>query len=170
MPAATQGDPMGNVANQFLDKQGLKETTEGVLAIYPDKPVEPGTSWSEKKTLTAGFARIEESKYTLQKREGGIATVGATSTFRANPEAPPMEAQGMKMRLDLAGTAETTIRIVEATGLIQMEQSRAQLKGEIKVGDAGQGQPMMAIPMTIDVNTKVEMSEKMWETTPSATK
>jgi hypothetical protein len=168
MPAGAEGNPMGNVANQFLDKQGLKETTESLLAVYPDKPVDPGASWSEKKTLTAGFARIEESKYTLQKREGGIATIGVTSTFRANPESAPMEAQGMKMRIDLAGTGETTIRLAEATGLIQMEQSRAQLKGDVKVGEPSQ--PMMTIPMTIDVNTKVEIGEKMWETAPPATK
>jgi hypothetical protein len=170
VPAGAQGGPMDNVANQFLDRQGLKETTESLLAVYPDKPVEPGASWTEKKTLTAGFGRIEESKYTLQKREGGIATIGVTSTFRANPEAAPMEAQGMKMRLDLAGTGEDTIRIVEATGLIQMEQGRGQLKGEIKVGESDQGPPMMTIPMTIDVNTKVEMGEKMWETAPPAAK
>jgi hypothetical protein len=70
----------------------------------------------------------------------------------------------------MSGTGEGTIRIVEATGLIQMAQGRGQLKGEIKVGDTDQGQPMMAIPMTIDTNTKVEMSEKMWETAPSTAK
>lgn len=170
VPGAAEGGPMGNVANQFLDKQGLKETTESLLAVYPDKPVEPGASWTQKETLTAGFGRIEESKYTLQKQEAGIATIGATSTFRANPDAAPMEAQGMKMRIDMSGTGEATIRVVEATGLIQMEQGRAQLKGEIKIGDSGQGQPQMVIPMTVDANTKVEMSEKMWETAPGATK
>jgi hypothetical protein len=170
MPAGAEGSPMGNVANQFLDKQGLKETTENLLAIYPDKPVEPGASWSEKKTLTAGFERTEESKYTLQKQEAGIAIIGIASTIRANPEAAPRETQGMKMQIDLSGPGEGTIRMVEATGLIQIAQGRGQLKGEIKVGDSGQGQPMMAIPMTIDTNTKVEMSEKMWETVPSATK
>jgi hypothetical protein len=170
IPAGAEGGPMGNVANQFLDKQGLKEATESLLAVYPGKPAEPGASWSEKETLTTGFGRIEESKYTLQKEEAGIATIGVASTIRANPDAPPMETQGMKMRIDMSGTGEGTIRIVEATGLIQMAQGRGQLKGEIKVGDTDQGQPMMAIPMTIDTNTKVEMSEKMWETAPSTAK
>jgi hypothetical protein len=63
----------------------------------------------------------------------------------------------------VSGSQEATIRIVEATGLIQMEQGRQQLKGEIKVGDSAQGQPMMAIPMVLDTSSKVEMSEKMWE-------
>ena len=163
VPAGAEAGPMGNITNQFLDKQGLKEATESLLAVYPDKPVEPGASWSEKETLTAGFGRIEESKYTLQKQEAGIATIGVTLTFRANPDAAPMEAEGMKMRIDMSGTGEATIRVVEATGLIQMEQGRAQLKGEIKVGDSGQGQPMMTIPMTIDANTRVEMSDKPLE-------
>ena len=54
-----------------------------------------------------------------------------------------MDVQGMKLRMDLSGSQEATIRIVEATGVIQMEQGHQQLKGEIKVGDSAQGQPMM---------------------------
>jgi hypothetical protein len=163
LPPGADTGPMGNVAATFLDKQGVKEMTEGVMAVFPDKPVEPGQSWSEKRVLTMGFGRIEESKWTLQKQEAGVAMIGQTSTIRSNPDAPPLDAQGMKLRFDVSGSHEATIRIVEATGLVQMDQGRQQLKGEIKVGDSAQGQPVMAIPMIFDTNSKVEMSEKMWE-------
>ena len=146
-----------------MDKQGVKEMTESLMAVYPDKPVEPGQSWSEKRILTAGFGRIEEAKWTLQKQEAGVATIGETATIRSNPDAPPLDAQGMKLRFDVSGTQEATIRIVEATGLIQTEQSHSQLKGEIKMGDSAQGQPMMTIPTVFDTTSKVEMSEKMWD-------
>jgi hypothetical protein len=163
MPPGAQAGPMSNLAGVFLDKEGVKETTENLMAVYPDKPVEPGQSWNEKKTLKTGFGRIEESKWTLQKQEAGVAILGLTSTLRSDPSAPPMDTQGMKLRFDISGTEDGTIRIAEATGLIQMAQGRQQLKGEIKVGDSGQGQPMMAIPVVLDTTTKVEMSEKMWE-------
>ncbi|MCX5646725.1 MAG: DUF6263 family protein [Phycisphaerae bacterium] len=163
LPPGAEAGPMGNVAAAFLDKQGVKEMTENLMSVYPDKPVEQGQSWSEKKVMTTGFGRIEESKWTLQKQEAGVATIGQTSTIRSNPAAPPLDAQGMKLRFDVSGSQEATIRIVEATGLIQMEQGHQQLKGEIKVGDSAQGQPMMAIPSTFDTTSKVEMSEKMWE-------
>lgn len=163
LPPGAEAGPMGNVAATFLDKQGVKEMTEGQMAIYPDKPVESGQSWSEKRVLKAGFGRIEESQWTLQKQEAGVATIALTATIRSDPSAPPMDAQGMKLRFDMSGSGEGTIRIVEATGLIQMEQDHQQLKGEIKVGDSAQGPPMMAIPSTFETKSKVEMSEKMWD-------
>jgi hypothetical protein len=163
LPPGAEAGPMGNVAAAFLDKQGVKEMTEGVMAVYPDKPVEQGQSWSEKRVLTMGFGRIEESKWTLQRREAGVATIGQTSTIRSNPDAPPVDAQGMKLRFDVSGSQEATIRIVEATGLIQIDQGHQQLKGEIKLGDSAQGPPMMAIPSIFDTTSKVEMSEKMWD-------
>lgn len=167
MPPGAEDSPMGNVTKTFLDKQGIKEMTEGLMAVYPDKPVEPGQSWSEKRILKGGFGRIEESKWTLQKQEAGIATIGMTGVVRSDPGAPPTDMQGMKLRFDLSGSQEATIRIVEATGVIQMDQGHQQLKGEIKVSDSAQGQPMMVIPTAIETKSKVEMSDKMWE---SATK
>jgi len=162
MPPGAEAGPMSNITTTFLEKQGIKEMTEGLMAVYPDKPVEPGQSWSEKRVLTVGFGRIEESKWTLQKQEAGIATIGLTATLRSNPEAPPMDAQGMKLRIDVSGIQEATIRIAEATGLIQMEQGHQQLKGEIKVGDSAQGQPMMTMPVVFDTTSKTEISDKMW--------
>jgi len=165
LPPGAPSGPAGNMIAPFTEKQGVKEVTEGMLAIYPEQAVEPGQSWSDKRTLSRGFSRIEESKWTLQKRENGVATIAGTTTIRTDPEAPPMENQGMKMRFDLSGTQENTIQIAEATGLIQMHQARQQLKGDIKIGDSGQGQPAMAMPMTIESNNKVEMSDKPLEGT-----
>lgn len=163
LPPGAEAGPMGNISAAFLDKQGVKEMTEGQMAVYPDKPVEQGQSWSEKRVLKTGFGRIEESKWTLQKQEAGVATIALTASIRSDPAAPPMDVQGMKLRFDVSGSQEATIRVVEATGLIQMEQGHQQLKGEIKVGDSAQGPPMMVIPSTFETKSKVEMSEKMWD-------
>jgi hypothetical protein len=163
LPPGGDAGPMSNAASTFLEKNGVKEMTESLMAVYPEKPMEPGQSWTEKKTLTAGFGRIEEAKWTLQKQEAGIATIGVTGTIRSNPDSPPMEMQGMKLRFDVSGTQEATVRVAEATGLIQSEESHQQLKGEVKVGEGAQ--PMMTIPTTIDTKSKVEISDKMWEST-----
>lgn len=109
MPPGAEAGPMGNIVSTFMEKPGIKEMTESLMAVYPDKPVEVGQSWSEKKILTVGFGRIEEIKRTLQKQEAGVATIGQTATIRSNPEAPPMDVQGMKLRMDLSGTEEATI-------------------------------------------------------------
>jgi hypothetical protein len=164
LPPGAEATPMGFVTATLLDKTGVKEATEGLMAVYPDKPVDSGQSWNEKRVLKAGFGRIEEIKWTLQKEAAGVATIGQAATIRSDPAAAPMEVQGMRIRMDLSGNEEATIQIAEATGLLQMEQGRQQLKGEMKIGDAAQDQPMMPIPTVLDMKTRVEMSEKMWQT------
>jgi hypothetical protein len=164
MPPGAEAGPMGNIVSTLVEKQGIKETTESMMGFYPDKPVEVGQSWSEKKTLTTGFGRIEEVKWTLQKQEAGVATIAQTTTFRSDPAAPPMDVQGMKLKMDVSGTGEATIRVAEATGLLQMEQGHSLIKGEIKMGEAAPGQPPMSIPITFDTTSKTEISDKMWET------
>ena len=133
------------------------------MAIYPDKPVEPGQSWSEKESPED---RIRENRRVQVDPAEAGGRHGDHRADRDDPvrsRAPPMDAQGMKLRFDVSGSQDATIRIVEATGLIQREQGRQQLKGEIKIGDSAQGQPMMTIPTAFDTTSKVEMSEKMWE-------
>jgi hypothetical protein len=162
LPPGAEADPALGTLAAYLDKKGLKEATEGIWGIYPDKPVELGESWSKKRVVSPAFELTIESRWTLQKREAGFAMIGTTGSARSNPDTP-METGGMKMRFDLAGTQAGTMRMEEATGLIVLAQARQQLKGEIKVGDAAQ--PMMAIPVVFDTTVKLEMSDKMWEPT-----
>jgi hypothetical protein len=158
-PGADQSLGMSPAA-MFLDKKSVKETIGANLAIYPDKPVELGQSWSKKQTITAGFGIITDSKWTLQKREGGVDIIATTATLRSDPNSPPMQAGGMTMKFDIAGTAEGALRVEEATGLILSDQSRQQLKGNINVGAPAEGTPTMSIPSVFDTTSKMEMSDK----------
>jgi hypothetical protein len=139
--------------------------TENAMAVYPDKPVEPGDSWTRKQLTKRGFAMITESKWTLQKREAGVATIAATGAVKTDPSGPPLQAQGMAMKMDLSGTQEGTIQIDEATGLIRSNRGRQQLKGQVNLGASAEGPfNMMSIPMAIETTFTVETSDKMWET------
>ncbi len=73
----------------------------------------------------------------------------------------------MKMRFDLSGTQDGTIRMRGGDRLDRLAQAQQQLKGEIKVGDSAQGPPMMAIPVVFDTKVKMEMSDKPLEPPPS---
>ncbi len=162
LPADAAADPSMNALTPYLDKKGIKEMIESAMGVYPDQPVDVGQSWSKKRTVSPAFELTLENKWTLQKREAGVATITATSSIRSNPN-KPMEMSGMKMGFDLAGTQDGTMQMEEATGLIRLAQASQQLKGEIKVGDSGQGVPMMAIPVVFDTTVKLEMSDKPLE-------
>jgi hypothetical protein len=161
---ATDAAQGPDALSPFIDKDAVKEMIENSLAVYPDKPVEPGDSWTRKQLTNRGFAMITESKWTLQKREGGVATIATAASVKTDPNGAPMVAQGMAMKMELSGGQEGTITMDEATGLARANRGRQQLKGEIKIGASAEGPfNMMAIPMTIDTTFATEMSDKMWE-------
>ncbi len=166
LPPDAAANPATNVLNSYLDKKGIKEMTESMWGVYPDKPVDVGQSWSRKRVISAGFEMTIDGKLTLQKLEAGMATIATTSSIRSSAD-KPMEAGGMKMRFDLTGTQDGTVQIEEATGLIRQAQAHQLLKGEIKMGDSGQqgAPPMMAIPVAFDTTVKLEMSDKPLEGT-----
>jgi len=162
LPPGAEADPAMSALTQYFDKNAIKQMAESTWSVYPDKPVEQGESWSKKRVVSPMFEMTIDSKSTLQKREAGVATIATTSSLRTNAN-KPVEAGGMKMTFDLAGTQDGTIRIQEATGLIVLNQAESQLKGEIKLGDLAQGPPMMAIPCVFDTKVKVEMSDRPLE-------
>jgi hypothetical protein len=159
LPAGADQSAAGPAA-MYLDKKNVKEMVGANLAIYPDKPVDVGQSWTKKQTITIGFGIITESKWTLQKREGGVGIIAVTASLRSDPSSPPMEAQGMKMKFDITGTQEGTLRVEEATGLILSDQTRQQLKGNINVSASADETQAMSIPSTFDTTSKMEMSDK----------
>jgi hypothetical protein len=161
VPSGASNDPSVGAAAPYLDQKSLRETSENMLANYPDKPVEVGESWNKKRVVSMGFGVIVESKYTLQKREAGTAIIATSSSLRSDPNAPPMSMGAMKLKFDVAGTQDSTIRMAEATGLVALEQARQQLKGEIHMlGESDQGPPMMSIPVTFDTTIKLETSDQ----------
>lgn len=165
LPAGAETAPTMQILNAFLDERSIKEMTEASMAIYPDKPVEQGDSWEEKAVLTVGFPVLTESKWTLRERAGGLATIGEVSSVRSNPDAPPIDAGGMKMKADLTGTQEGVLLVDEKTGLITSNKARQNIKGALKLGASAEGPfDMMTIPIVFETAVVAETSDRMWET------
>ena len=164
LPAGAQPNPM-DPTGAYMDKDSLRQMTEARMAIYPDKPVSPGESWSKDITMAVGFTMMMKAKWTLQKEEAGVATIASVVTVKTDP-AKPMEMGGMKLNFDMSGTQEGTTRVAEATGLIVSSKEHQLLKGELRIGAPAEGQPAMSIPMSVDTNATEEMSDQMWKTGP----
>jgi hypothetical protein len=166
LPAGADATVGMNPVAMYIDKGSVRQMTEANMDIYPDKPANVGDSWTREKSVAMGFTMITQSKWTLQKEAGGVATIGLAATIRTDPNSPPMDSGGMKVKGNLTGTQEGTLQVAEATGVITTSKERQLLKGEIQVGAAADAQPMMTIPMTIDTQVTGEMSEQMWKTSP----
>jgi hypothetical protein len=149
----------------LLDQKGIRETAEGLLAVYPDEPVEQGASWTEKRVTQHGLAMIAEQKWTLEKREAGVAAIASTASLKSDASAPPMDAGTAKIKIAVSGTEEGALQVEEATGLIKSSRSRQMLKGQMNVGASAEGPfDMMSIPSVFTTVVTLEMSDRLWQT------
>src|SRR4030042_1010412 len=62
-------------AQNFFGEQVMKEMMESMMAIYPEKPVGVGDTWSKVVLVSKGFPMILTNNFTLKKRKNGIAPV-----------------------------------------------------------------------------------------------
>jgi len=150
--------------NQWLDDQALRERIENSMAIYPDKPVGIGDSWSRNIAYSHSFAMILENKWTLKARKNGVAVIEVVSTIKPNPQAKPLEVgtQGATSSYEFTGNQQGLIEMQESTGLIINSKINQQMTGKTTIKNAGRpGAPDITHPMEITGVVSMETSD--WE-------
>ncbi|MFH1884082.1 MAG: DUF6263 family protein [Planctomycetota bacterium] len=160
--------PMKEIAmsslNQWLDDQALRERIENSMAIYPDKPVGVGDSWSRNVAYSRDFVMILENTWTLKERKNGVAVIEVVSTIKPNPEAKPVEigTQGATSNSEFTGNQQGLIEMQESTGLIINSKINQQMTGQTTIKNAGRpGAPDITHPMKIIGVVSMETSD--WE-------
>jgi hypothetical protein len=150
-----------NSLNQWLEEQIVREGIENSIAIYPDKPVGIGDSWSRNITYSSGSSMIQENKWTLKERKNGVAVIEVVSTIKPNPQAKPAEmgTQGMTSSSEFTGTQQGLIEMQESTGLIIKSTINQQMSGQNTI--ASPGVPDKVTPMEITGVISMETSD--WE-------
>jgi len=138
-----------SLKNQFGD-QALTEIMESMMAIYPEKPVGIGDSWTRKVVISKGFPMILDNTWTLKDRKGGVAIIEVSSTVNPNPEAAPIEMGTMRLSYDISGEQEGTIELQEATGWTTRAKFTQNFSGLVKIGGTPQMPEGMSWPISID--------------------
>lgn len=144
-----------------LSADAMKELVEGVIAIYPDRPVGVGDSWSRTVVLSYGFPMIVDSKWTLKERKKGMAIIKVKSTVKPNLEAKPFEMGPAKVSYEMSGLQDGLIEIQESTGLILHSKVNQNISGLMKIQAVGGNQKESSWPLKIQAVTTFEMSERM---------
>jgi hypothetical protein len=151
LPPGPMGDSLkGQLRRQFGD-QALREGLERMMAIYADRPVVVGDSWTKQVALSVGMPMILENAWTLKDRRDGMAIIDLRSSVKPNPEAPPLEMGPMKIRYALSGEQTGIIEIDEATGWTVRGKLTQHFSGDMTM-EAGPDAPQAPgpIPMSID--------------------
>lgn len=145
-PARTELE--NNMKGQFGD-QAMKASMENLTAIYPDRPVEIGDSWTKRVTIDKGFPMILESTYTLKARKNGVAVIALRNIIKPNPDAQPVQVGAIKMRYALSGEMQGTLEMEESTGWITHSQQNQKASGQITLLDGPQGARPTSWPISI---------------------
>jgi Tol biopolymer transport system component len=140
---------------QTLEEQQLadfiKDALFNPMAVYPDKPVGIGDSWSRTGFLSSRQSFILENKWTLQDRKAGIAIIEASAAIKSKPDA--VQKQDVKVKYDMSGKQAGQIEIKESTGQIIYSKMTQDLSGQTQVDD-------MAIRTKSHAVTTFEMTER----------
>jgi hypothetical protein len=146
-----------NSLNQWISEEPVKERIESSMAIYPDKPVGVGDSWSRNVVISREFTMILENKWTLKERKNGVAVIEVISTIKPNPQAKPKEVGLTKMSYEFTGKQQGLIEMQESTGLIINSKINRQISGQTIM--ATPGTPDKTIPMEIASVITIETSD-----------
>jgi Tol biopolymer transport system component/formylglycine-generating enzyme required for sulfatase activity/DNA-directed RNA polymerase subunit RPC12/RpoP len=150
--------PKGRMEQQILQTLDSEELANSIkdlflspMAVYPDKPVGIGDSWSRTGFLSSRRSFILENKWMLQDRKAGIAIIEASATIKSQPDA--VQRQDVKVKYDMSGKQAGQIEIKESTGQIICSKITQDLSGQAHA-DA------TAIRMKTYAVTTFEMSKR----------
>lgn len=149
-------DVKSQMAEQFGD-QALTEMMEQMLAIYPDKPVDIGDSWSKESSVAKGFPVTIANTWTLIDRKDGAAVVEVDSTVTPDADSSPSRMGPLSLKYQLSGKQNGTIEIDETTGWPIKTQIVQDLSGNVTV----EGAPGATEPMTWPISVKGDILAEM---------
>jgi len=143
--------PMNDALVADLKKQfsnsAMKKRIETITAIYPDRPIALGESWSQKIAIEAGpFPMTMDNTYTLIGLDDDVATIRVRSTVEPNldndvattklhstadpnPDGELMEMGVTAISTQLSGTQKGTFELDRATGLVCRGCLKQKLSG-----------------------------------------
>lgn len=146
---------------KYTSEEAVKESTESSMAIYPDRPVGIGDSWSRTIVLSSSAAMILENTWTLKGRKDGVAAIEVVSIIKPNPKAEPVDMGAMKMSYRLSGKQQGLIEMDESTGRMIRSKMNQELSGDVAIKNAATPDaPDMILPMKIKATTSTEMSPR----------
>jgi len=113
--------------------ESIKELCLAPMAVYPDKPVGIGDSWT-RTVSERTQPLIFENKWVLKDRKAGAAIIEASAAVKSNPQALQDAADTMK--LEMSGKRLGQIEIRESTGQIIRSKITQDLSGQMQAGAA----------------------------------
>jgi hypothetical protein len=150
--ASTMG--MGAVAGAAAGPEGFQKSLEGIFLTFPEGGAEVKKPWNVESKINQMVPMKVNSKYELVNSTKETNELKVNSQISVDPDAPPMDIQGMKMSFELVGAKEGKITLDAVTGLINAVEATTSISGNISI-EGPQLPTPMSIPMTVRMTEKI---------------
>ena len=119
---------------EFAD-DALKSDLDNLLAVYPDRVVNIGESWSKKSALTKGMPLAIDDTYTLRDVNPNTVTLELKGRVAISPPAAPVEIGGLKISYKLSGEQTGSVKLDRPSQWIKSVDTNRKISGEMIVED-----------------------------------
>ncbi|MFK7980675.1 MAG: DUF6263 family protein [Saprospiraceae bacterium] len=148
------GAQIATLLEGYIGEEAFKNSFATITGFSQGKPLAIGDSWSKQMDTESGVSLNTDYTYTIRERSGGKVTIDVTGESKSDPNAKPIEAQGVKMSYNLAGPVTGVIVVDEKTGWAITSDIQQDLSGKITVGGTPLGD------MNLDAKMKIGLSAK----------
>jgi hypothetical protein len=152
LPNEQRAQVKNQLGQSFGDKS-LRANIEWVTAIFPDKPVAVGESWTiaikNENTMTLNVT----TQYTLKEVTDAFYVLSGKGQAQTDASVKQKN-NGMDMTYDLKGTVTSEIKIYKQSGWTNTSVVNQNLTGSV-VASGPQMPSGMTIGMTMDAETKI---------------
>lgn len=141
-------------AGAAVSADGFRQTIEGFVIAFPEGGAQVKEPWELDSRINQMIAFKTKTKYELVKSTKDSNEIKVTSQISQDPDAPPVEMQGMNITYELLGANDGKMQLDAVTGLITSSETVTAISGTISV-DSPQLPTPMSIPMTIRSTEKI---------------
>lgn len=148
------GEQAASLLEGYIGEDAFKNNFETITGFSQGKILNIGDTWSKNIQTKSGIALSSDYTYTVKERSGGKVTIDVTGEAKSDPNAEPIEAQGMKMSYKLSGPISGIIVVDEKTGWAITSDIQQDLSGKVTMGGTPLGDMNLDAKMTIGVSAK----------------
>ena len=164
---ASEAAMLEKALSEEFGKQGLKESLEDIMALYPQRPVGVGSYWRKRTIRSKGFDIILDDAYKLKSRRNGIAVIDVYSVIKSNPEAASLGKPILggvspmgNLVYDVSGEKKGIVRVHEETGWILYAKSTQRLSGTLRIEAAEKKSMGISWPISVEGVVIIEPFER----------
>lgn len=135
--------------NDSYGAEALKGSIEMTTAIFPNKRVKQGETWTVKTNLKSVGSSLITSIYTLDSFNKNYITISGNSIIEDTNDKTFTEINDMSMRNEMNGKMVSTIKIDNETGWIIEAKISQEMNGNIIFKQSSNFPDGMTFPMTM---------------------